>query len=490
MTAPPEPQEALTGKVVSGSIWLFSSYALSKLGRIGIMLTIAALLSPQDYGIIALTSVIIMIAEMVTEFGLWPAVVHRSDPDDTFLSTAFTTNILVGLVTMAGVFLAAPWIALFYQAPQMTDVLRVMGIGLIPWAIYSVPDGLLRKELMFKRRALPEISGTLGGGAVTIGLVLLGFGVVSYAIGQVVEKTLVCILTLKQISWRPKLKLSFAALKELTAYGKHIVGSELARHVSSNMDFLIVGRVLGAGPLGFYTLAFNLANYPVTHFALILSRIAFPTFSILQEDTEQARRVYLKILRLVSGLLAPLLVTLAFLAAPLIVGLLGERWQPAVLPLQLMVIAGLSRSLSIPGTDMLRAVGYPSVPLKINVLESIVISGALVLLANRGIDVVALTVVTIVSLASWAITVSTCRAFKIGFWELLRTLMPGTALAASAAVAIVPLRLLGVGSLAGGILDLALLSAAAAGAMVLCLTTVCRGFFREVVALVPSRGLS
>ena len=487
MTEAPDARTALSGKVISGSIWLFCSYALSKLGRIGIMLTIALVLSPRDYGIIALASVIIMIPEVATEFGILPAVVHRSDPDEAFLNTAFVTNTCIGLAAAAGIFVMAPWIAEFYHQPEMTSVLRVMGISLIPFGILCVPDGLLRKELKFRRRALPELGGTIGGGAVTITLVLLGFGVMGYAVGIVVERSLGCALTLRQTTWRPKLQVSWHALRWMSAYGKHVVGSELARHISSNMDYLIVGRVLGAGPLGFYTLAFNLANYPVTHFALILSRIAFPTFSILRESPDHARRAYSKILRLVCGLLAPLLVTLALLANPLIVGLLGEKWQPAVLPLQLMVIAGLSRAISIPGTDMLRAVGYPKVPLKINGLETIVISAALLLLAAKGINAVALAVVVIVSLASWTTTAVTCRTFEIGPWELLRTLMPGMALATSAAATILSLRLLGVGVMAGDISELAILAAAAGGAMVLCLATLCKGFFREVVALVPSK---
>lgn len=490
MTEPSDARKALSGKVIVGSIWLFCSYALSKLGRIGIMLTIAILLSPRDYGIIALASVVIMVPEIATEFGILPAVVHRSDPDEAFLNTAFVANTCVGLAAAAGFFLVAPWIALFYHQPEMTSVLRVMGVSLIPFGILCVPDGLLRKELKFQRRVLPELGGAIGGGAVTITLVVLGFGVMGYAVGIVVERSLGCVLTLRQSKWRPKLQVSRHALRGIGAYGKHVVGSELARHVSSNMDYLIVGRVLGAGPLGFYTLAFNLANYPVTHFALILSRIALPTFSILQESPDHARRAYLKILRLVCGLLAPLLVTLALLAGPLIVGLLGEKWQPAVLPLQLMVVAGLSRALSIPGTDVLRAVGFPKVPLKINGMETVVISAALLLLAARGINVVALTVVAIVSVASWTTTAATCRAFKIGLRELLRNLMPGVVLAASVAATLLPLRLVGVGVLAGDVWELALLSAAAGGAMVLCLATLCRSFFREVVALVPSRYLS
>ena len=454
----------------------------------GMMLLIAALLSPREYGILSLSIAIITLGQVIDEFGIWQAVIHRSNPDERFLSTAFTANVLGGFALTIGTFFVAPWIAHFYREPEMIGLLRVMGLTFILDAIFYVPDGLLRKELRFKNRALPEVAGTLGAAVVTVALLLLGTGVLSYAVGFVVGSAIRCILTVRvveRISWRPKLQISWPYLSEIVSYAKYILGEGIAKYLSGNIDFFIVGRILGAGPLGFYTLAFNLATYPITNFIQILSRIVFPTLASLQENPDYARRVYLKLIQIVSALITPALGMLALLADPLIVGLLGEKWQPAVFCLQVLVISAIFRAISIPSFNMLWAFGLPKVSFKVNILQGLVISGALVLVAARGIDTVALAVTVIMTLFSCAVTAITCRIFGIGPWELGRALIPAVALTLSGVGAIVSLNLLDLSFLPDA-LELIALIGAAGSVMVLCLATVCRSFSREVLALLTS----
>ena len=481
----PEVGEPLAGKVVRGSSWLFGSYALSKLGRIGMMLVIAAMLTPADYGIIVLSTVILTVTQIINELGIWQAVVYRNEPELHFIDTAFTANVIGGFVAAAGLFWVAPVIANFYGEPAMTGVLRVMGLALIADSVFYVPDGMLRKALKFKSRALPEIAGTFGAALATVGLLLLGVGILSYAVGFVVESLIRCMLTLKRIDRRPRFHLHYASLKEITSYAKYVLGADLARQLSSSIDYFIVGRLLGAGPLGFYTLAFNLANYPVSNFSQILSRVAFPTFATLQANPDYARHVYLKMVRIVAGLVIPLLVMLALLAESFVIGVLGEQWQPAIFPLQIMVVAGISRAISFPGLDLLRALGFTSLPFKVYTVQSLLIAGALLALASRGVETVAVLVTAILSLASWTLTAVTCRTFGISILDLCRSLLPGMAMAACGLATVILLDLLGTSSLPD-VLQLATLAFAAGAAMVVCLFTVYRSFLREIYTLAQS----
>lgn len=481
------PKQPFSKKVLEESAWLFGSYALSRVGRIAMMLAIAALLSPTDYGLIGLTTVILTIVQIINEFGVWQAVVHRQDPDDRFLNTAFWTNVAGGLLNSAMLFLIAPWIAGFYGEPEMTALFRIMALSLIVDGFYYVPDGLLRKELRFKSRALPEIASTLVVGVTTIALILWGLGVQSYAVGLVVGPVVMCVMTFRRIAWRPGIRVSWTYLKEILSYSRHIFGADLARHVSSNVDYLIVGRILGAAPLGFYTLAFNLANYPVSNFAYILSRIAFPTFAALQEDPAYARRVYLRMVQVVAVIVIPILVLLALLANLFVVGVLGDKWQPAVFVLQVMVVAGVSRAISMPGFDMLRAIGFPNVPFRVNLAESVIMVIMLLLVADRGIGVVALVVTAIMSLFSWATTLATCLAFGIRVRSLMRVLVPAVVLAASGAGAVLLLRFLDF-DFGSEVVELAASVAVAGAAMSLCLATALRSLSRDIIRLVTSRG--
>lgn len=483
MSEDSETGGSLRNRVTGGAIWLFGSYGLSRFGRIAMMLVVAALLSPQAYGLIGLATVIVTVVQILNEFGLWQAVVYRTDPDERFINTAFFTNLLGGLVTSSALFFAAPFIASFYGDPEMTALLRVMGLALIIDAFVYVPMGLMRKELRFRRLALPEVAGIAGAAVVTIGLLLLGFGILSYAVGFVAESLLRGGLIFIRVDWRPKLQMSWQYLKEMAPYSGNIMGGDLARHVSTNVDYFVVGRILGAGPLGYYTLAFNLANYPVSNFAYILSRLAFPTFATLQEDPERAKRVYLKMVQTVVALVVPALAMLALLAGPLILGLLGDEWRPTVFITQVMVVAGISRAISMPSSDILRATGSQAVPFRIYVLESLSILVALLLVSSRGIEAVAVSVTALMSLAAWTITIFACRKFGIRIKELGGTLSTGVVLAASGAAPVLLLRSLEV-SFPSDILEFVVLAAAAGAAMIICLATVLRSFTREMLSMV------
>jgi lipopolysaccharide exporter len=476
----------MTGvRVARQSIWLFGSYGLSKLGRLAMMLVVAAILSPRDYGIISLSVVVISSAQLACEFGIWQAVVHHSDPGERFINTAFTANIIGAVLLTTGIFLIAPLLARFFAGPQLVDLLRVMALALLFDGVFYVPDGLLRKNLNFKGRALPEILGAFGAAVVTVALLLLGVGILSFGVGLVAQSMIRCVLTLYRIRFRPRFALDWTYLREMASYGSSIFGHDVTSYASSNVDYLIVGRVLGAGPLGFYSLAFSLANYPVTNFAFILSRVAFPAFAALREDLDYARRMYLKMIGLVAALVGPMLVVLALVADPLTVGLLGEKWHSAVLPLQLLVLAGISRSLAYPSADMLRALSYPSVPFRISVLQAVLILGGLLLLAPRGIVVVASTMTVIMTVTSWMITLSACLTFKIGLGELGRALFPGLALAVCGALPILLLHLVNLEFMPELLRAGVLLTAGGLGVLV-CATTVCKSFVREVISLLIS----
>jgi O-antigen/teichoic acid export membrane protein len=473
-------------KIFREATWLFSSYALSKLARVVMMLVVAALLSPGEYGVITLSTVIIVTTIIIVEFGIWQAVVHRAGADRVFLNTAFTANLISGTIITISVIATAPWVASLFREPEMTSMLRVMALALLSHAIFCVPDGLLRKELKFKSRMVPEVFGTVGGVTTTIVLLLLDVGVLSYAVGFVVESVVRCAFTLRKVNWLPSLQASWVSLQEMVSYGKHILGSELSRYFSSNIDYILVGSILGAGPLGFYTLAFNLSNYLVTHVAEVLSYIAFPAFASLQKDLHHARQVYLKMVQLIAALAMPILVTLALLATPLIVVFLGNKWQPAVVPLQIMVAAGIFRAISLPSSDMLRGLGFPKWPLKIDILEGVLMTGILLLVAAQGIETVALSVMIVRSLASWVVVIAGCRVFEIAPIELGQALVPGVTLAASGAAAILALEFF-VPHVLSGAPRLIMLGSAAGTATILCLVTVYRELLREAITHVTSR---
>ncbi len=344
-----------------GTFWVGVSTAVRTFFRMLTNYVLARMLFPADFGLVTMAYIAIDFLQRFREMGFSSALIYHKGDIRKASDTTFVTLILIALVLVSVSFISAPYVAAFYRTPELTSVMRALSINILISAFGQVQLSLLAKKLAFRERLLPDLVPAVAYGVVSVLLALMGYGVWSLVVARIVNSVLTAVLAWVVVPWwRPKLRFDRQLAKELFDYGKHIVGSSLLVFSITNLDNTFIGRVLGAAPLGFYGLAYNTANLPATHISRIVGQVLFPAYSKIQDDIKALRRAFFRTLHYVSLLSIPLAVGIIAFAAPFILTLYGDKWALSIVPLQLLGIYGLLRSVAVNMGSVFKAGGKPN----------------------------------------------------------------------------------------------------------------------------------
>ncbi len=418
------------GRAARGALWFATNSIVVKGAQTLVLLTLAATLAPSALGLVALGTLVANVSAILGNLGTSGALVYwRGD-----VTAAARTAVTIGLVSASAMTLllwvTAPALASALRAEDGgAAVIRGLVITLPALAVAAVTQELLRRELRFLRRVIPEASAAAVGAVVAIVLATQGLGVMSLVAGQVVQGVLTLLLAWVVHppvlpGWDP------ASARGLLSYGAPFAGANLLEVLQLNVDYLLVARVLGAVALGQYSLGFRIAYMPYVMLVLVVTGAAFPYLCRRRgESVGHAAEVVLTVL---TALLAPLCVLSALAPDQLMV--LGEKWSDAVTVLAAMAlfswVLGLTQAIQVA----LNASGLPGVAMRLRLLHLAGLSVALLLVVRSGVVAVAWTQ-TIVTSATAVVAVALATRLVAGFdparW--LRTLWP-IALATAASV--------------------------------------------------------
>ena len=390
--ASPPPEERGLGRVaVAGAGWQSISYVGGKLLVLVSTAILARLLTPSDFGLVALALVFVMYAEVVADLGVAQALIYlprrRSYADAAVVLSAVwsMTLVLVALVS-------APAVASFFGRPDVTPIFRVLSLSLLLNGIGQVPDALLRRDLRFRTQIAGNLARAAVQGIASVALAVAGLGPWAIVLGQLAGEAAWALVLWVLVDYRPRRgfhRLVRSDVKELVGYGAPAAGNALVLSLVFNVDYLIVGRRLGAQALGYYTLAFRIPQMLIIQVFYILSTVTFPLYARVRESSERLRSGYLLAVELQAayGVIAG--VALAVTAADLVPLVFGEGWAPSIVPLRALALYAMFRSLGIGGVDLLKAVGRPGLAFRLSLARLAVVAPLLWVLAGRGIDEVA-----------------------------------------------------------------------------------------------------
>ena len=351
----------LRQRATAGTFWVGISTAARTFFQMLTRYILARMLAPADFGLVAMAYIAIDFLEMFREMGFSSALIYHQGETRKAANTTFVTLIVIGAVLVLGSFGIAPAVASFYRTAELTGVMRALSINILISAFGQVQLSLLAKNLAFRERLLPDLVPTVTYGVVAVLLALMGLGVWSLVIARVINSALTVLMAWLVVPWwRPRFEFDRDTARELFNYGKHIVGSSLLVFLITNLDNTFVGRVLGAEQLAYYGFAYSTANLPATHISRIVGQVLFPAYSKIQDDIAALRRAFLRTLHYVSVLSIPVAAgTIAF-GGPFIQTLYGDKWAPSIVPLQLLGVYGLVRSVAVNMGTVFKAGGKPN----------------------------------------------------------------------------------------------------------------------------------
>lgn len=358
------PSATIGQRARRGTVWFALGYGSTKIIGFLVNIILARLLGPTVFGLMGMAAVFSGLVTLSGGLGIGSFLIHQQEDIDRFANAAFWMNILLG-VAMAGVqVLIAPFVASFYNTPIVAPILMVLAIGYLvtPWG--SVHATLLTKEMEFKKTVLPNFLITVLGSIIIILLALFGFGVWSFVISTLVVSPFMVAVNWVLCPWRPSLKLFLPHWRKIFDYGKHLLGWDVLEYLIQNTDYLLVGRILGATGLGLYVLAFNIAKWVETIIAHTVSEATFPAFAKLQKNEKSMYDAFLRTTRYTSILTFPVALGLFAVASQFLPLVYGGKWSPSVIPLQLLLLYGLVRSISRVSESIPLAVGRPDIGFK------------------------------------------------------------------------------------------------------------------------------
>ncbi|MFC1620016.1 MOP flippase family protein [Candidatus Neomarinimicrobiota bacterium] len=335
----------LRESVISGTKWS----AVSQFGRQGIQIVtlviLARLLAPEDFGLVGMTTVVIGFLAIFKDLGTSAAVIQRQDLSEELLSSVFWLNVLFGLVVMALLYAASPLVAAFYQESRVVPLLQVLSATFFISGLSILHQTLLERDMAFNRMAKVELSATVVGAIVGIGAALSGWGVWSLVFQSLAIALVTTVLLWVFSSWRPRWIFRWDNLRSVARYSLNLLGFNIINYLARNAPYLLIGRFLGAEALGYYTLAYKIILYPLQNISYLLARVMFPAFSRLQKQLERFRRSYLRVAASIALVTFPLMMGLMALAAPFVLAILGEKWEPVIILLIILAPVGLAQSI-------------------------------------------------------------------------------------------------------------------------------------------------
>jgi len=405
-----------------------------------VLLVLAWLLTPEDFGLLGLAMIFILFIQPVGDLGLAAAIVQKKETEEPALSTAFWANLVLSLLLAALTYVSAELITSFLGDASAAPLLRVLSIIFPISALAVVPTALLVKELKFQQVTMRQFAGQVAFGVVGLSMAALGAGVWSLVGATVAQRLADAVVLWAVVPWRPRLIFDRGSLRELLDFGFWAMSASLFANSISNIDYFVVGRWLGTEALGYYTLAFQLAVSPQRRLIGVLRKVAFPAFSLVQDDLGRLKRGFLEGTQHLSVVLVPFGLLLATLGPWFIAAVYGPKWLPSARPLQILAIAGILYGFDI-AESLYFAAGRPRVRfwiIGLRLVLFVIMAWAFGL--SLGITGVALSLTLSVAMTSFIGFVFAGHITQATWQELLRPLWPAIR---GAFLACIPLVVLG-----------------------------------------------
>lgn len=360
---------SLKAQAKSGMIWTFAQQFGTQIISFAISIVLARLLTPNDFGTIALFGVVMGIASAFITGGMGSSLIRDNESDERDYSTVFIFNIVLSVIMYALVFLLSPWIADFYKLPILTPIIRVYALVLVINAFNIIQSTRLTKAMAFKTQFKIQLPSLVMGGITGIGFAYAGYGVWSLVYSALIQNTISTVQYWFYSEWRPKFIFDREKFHRHFSFGYKMTLSGLLDIIFNNLYPILIGKLFTASQLGYYNRADSLKQLPVNNLSSALNKVTFPLFAKMSHDDEKLRDVYQRLMRVVIFIIAPTLALMVALAEPIIRFLLTEKWLPAVPYLQILAISGVLYPIHAYNLNVLQVKGRSDLFLRLEVMK-------------------------------------------------------------------------------------------------------------------------
>lgn len=428
--------------VISNLIWKFSERMLAQVVTFFVSIVLARLLSPAEYGTIALVMVFITIADVFANAGFGNALIQKLHVDNIDYSSVLYFSLGISFIVYGILFVSAPYIADFYNSQILCSVLRILGLRVPIAAFNSVQQAYVSKNMLFKRFFFSTLFGTLLSGVVGCVMAYNGFGIWSL-VGQYLTNIIVDTTVLWfTVRWRPNLVFSFERVKTLFSFGWKLLVSSLLDTGYQQLRSLVIGGKYTSSDLAYYNRGQQYPQLIVTNVNTSISSVLFPAISQNQENLEVVKNMTRRAIKTSSYIMWPLMFGLAVISKPLVSWMLTDKWLPCVPYLQIACFTYAFWPIHTANLEALKAIGRSDLFLKLEIIKKIIGLVLLIGSMNYGVMAIALSMIISTILSSFINAYPNSKILKYSYIDQIKDMMPSILLSLFMSIVIYPINVI------------------------------------------------
>ena len=361
--------QSLKSKVAKGAVWTLMEKLSTQIVGFVVGMILARILTPENYGTVALMGIFFAVARVLVDGGFGGALIQKKDADDLDFNSVFYLSIFTSIIAYVTLFFAAPWIAHFYNTPELTVIVRVSAICFLFHAVNAVQSAELTKKMLFHLSFRISLITCFTSAVCGVTLAFLGYGVWALVWSSLITGFVGVIARWFVIAWRPRLMFSFARLRPLFSYGWKMAVSTLLDQIFANLTGLLIGKFYTKADLAYVNKGRSLPRLAMNEVDATLGRVTFPALVLLQDDKMKLREAMRRMMRCSTFLVFPLMVGVAACSRSLLRLLYGEQWVPAA-PYMMLACFGFAlwpfHTINLRG---IQALGRSDVFLKLEIVK-------------------------------------------------------------------------------------------------------------------------
>jgi O-antigen/teichoic acid export membrane protein len=358
--------------------------AMGRVISLATTLVMARILTPADYGLMAIAMVVIGFVSFFNEVGIGAAIVQRPKITPSEINGCFAVALMASLVLFTATNLASGPVASFMGNPRLGPMVSVLAGAFVLGAFGTVPQALLRKEMRYMAVAGVQMLATIVQSLLCMALAYSGFGVWSLVWGFVASSAVQSLGAFLMAGWRPVGRYGIREAASLVKYGLHITNTRVFWYMYTNADRVVIGKVLGSRPVGIYDMAFSLATLPTSQVTTLATNVAAPLFSKLQDDLPRLTAAILNFTRGIAYLTYPALIGMMACSRELVAVILGDKWDDILVPFFALCLMGLIKSVDPLLSQVLISTGHARKLANYTMMCGVVLSCAMVVGALSG----------------------------------------------------------------------------------------------------------
>ncbi|MCM3386877.1 lipopolysaccharide biosynthesis protein [Ureibacillus chungkukjangi] len=431
-------------KVISSLFWKL----LERGGVYGIqfivMVLLARLLLPEEFGIIVLVTVFISLANLLAQSGLNTALIQKKSVDDTDFSSAFYTNLLISTILYILLYFTSPFIAAFFDESQLINLIRLLSLTLFIGSFTSIQNAIIARNMQFRKLFFSSLCAAIIAGAVGIGMAFADFGLWALVWHQLTYQLLAALILLFTVDWRPKLLFSWKRVKGLFSYGWKLMVSAVIDTLYANLMILSIGKFFSPAIVGFYNRGEQFPNLIINNINGSIQSVMLPALSAFQDDKKRIKEMVRRSIVTSSYIIFPMMVGLAVIAKPLVIVLLTEKWLPSVPFIQIFCGVYALWPIHTANLQAMNALGRSDIYLKLEIVKKIVGIAILAICIPFGVHAMAIGALVGGVVATFINTYPNSKLFDYSFQEQWRDLFPSLTLSLLMGAFVYPIQWIGL----------------------------------------------